>query len=64
MNEMIMVCHSVNNNTRTGHVISLCLDTNPLISLILPNRLKFTQLWYYSVNNRTIYCTAQDSCAG
>ena len=34
MNEMIMVCHSMNNNTRTGLVIYLCLDTNPLISLI------------------------------
>ena len=53
MNEMIMVCHSVKNNTRTGLVIFPCLDTNPLISLILLNRLKFwtfTQLWYYSVN--------------
>ena len=36
MNEMIMVCHSVNNNTRTGLVISLSLSTNPLISLIPP----------------------------
>ena len=34
MNEMIMVCPSVNNNTSTGLVISLCSDTNPLISLI------------------------------
>ena len=34
MNEMIMVCHSVDNTTRTGLVISLCLDTNPLSSLI------------------------------
>ena len=38
---MIMVCHSVNNNTRTGLGISYCLDTNTLISLMLPNRLKF-----------------------
>ena len=36
MNEMIMVCHSVSNNTRTGLVISLCLKTNPLINLIPP----------------------------
>ena len=36
MNEMIMVCHSLNNNTCTGLVISLCLNTNPLISLIPP----------------------------
>ena len=34
MNKMIMVCHSLNNYTRTGFVISLCLNTNPLISLI------------------------------
>ena len=34
MNEMIMVCHSLNNNTCTGLVISICLSTNPLISLI------------------------------
>ena len=37
MNEMIMVCHSLNNNTLTGFVISLYLNTNPLISLIPPN---------------------------
>ena len=36
MNEMIMVRDSVNNHTRRGLVISLCLDTNPLISLIPP----------------------------
>ena len=35
MNEMIMVCHSLNNNTRMGLVISFCLNANPLISLIL-----------------------------
>ena len=34
MNEMIMVCHSLNNNTCTGLVISLCLNPNSLISLI------------------------------
>ena len=34
MNEMVMVCHSLNNNTRTGLVISLCLNANLLVSLI------------------------------
>ena len=49
MNEMIMVCHSLNNNTRTGLIISLCLNANPLIGLIPLNDLElqtFTQLWY------------------
>ena len=32
LNWMIMVCHSLNNNTRTGLVISLCLNVNTLIS--------------------------------
>ena len=41
VNKMIMVCHSLNNNARTGLVISLCLNANPLISLIPPNGLKF-----------------------
>ena len=41
MSEMITVCHSLNNNTRTGLVISLCLNANLLISLIPPNGLKF-----------------------
>ena len=44
---MITVCHSLNNNTLTGLVISLCLHANLLISLILkppppsPNGLEF-----------------------
>ena len=29
MNEMIMVSHSLNNNTRTGLFVSLCLNINP-----------------------------------
>ena len=33
--------YSLNNNTRTGLVICLCLNANPLISLIPPNGLKF-----------------------
>ena len=37
MNEMIMVCHSLNNKKLTGLVVSLCLNANPLISLIPPN---------------------------
>ena len=41
MNEMIMVYHSLNNNTRKGLAISLCLNTNLLISLIPLNGLKF-----------------------
>ena len=36
MNEMILVSHSLNNNTRTGLVISLCLSKNALISLPPP----------------------------
>ena len=34
MNETIMVSHSLDNNTHKGHVISLCLNANPLSSLI------------------------------
>ena len=37
MNEMIMVCHSLNNNTPTGLVRCLCLNANPLISLLPPS---------------------------
>ena len=37
MNKMIMACHSLTNSTGTGLVISLCLNTNPLINLIPPN---------------------------
>ena len=36
MNGMTIVCHSLNNNTHTGLVISLCLNVNTLISLIPP----------------------------
>ena len=51
MNKMIMMSHSLNNNTCMGLIISLCLNTNPLVSLIPPFCLRFqtfTQLWYYS----------------
>ena len=51
MNEMIMVCHSLINNTGTGLTISLFSNTNPLISLIPTKHLNiqtFTQLWYFS----------------
>ena len=41
MNEMIMVGYSLNNNKRTGVVISLCLNANPSISMIPPNGFKF-----------------------
>ena len=34
MNEMILVCHSLNNKTRTGLILSLCLNTDPLVRLI------------------------------
>ena len=34
MNEMIMVSHSLNSNTPTGLVKSLCLNTDPLVSLL------------------------------
>ena len=37
LNEMIMAL----NNTRTGLVTALSLNTNLLVSLIPPNRLKF-----------------------
>ena len=43
--------HSVNNNTRMGLVISLCSNSDHLISLIplkLPPILAFTQLWHCS----------------
>ena len=43
MNEMIRVSH-LNNNTRTGLVISLCLNTNPLVSLIPQIALNFRHL--------------------
>ena len=36
MNELIMVCHSLSSNTCAGLVVSLCLNTNPLISLVPP----------------------------
>ena len=36
-----MACHSLNIITRTGLVVSLSLNVNPLISLIPPNSLKF-----------------------
>ena len=42
-----MVRHSVDDSL----VRSLCLNSNHLISLIVPNRLEiwtFTQFWYYS----------------
>ena len=52
---MIMMRHTVNNNTRMGLVIFLYSNSDHLISLIPPppppNCLKFwtfTQLWYYS----------------
>ena len=50
MNEMIMVSNSLNNNTRTGFVISFCLNANTLVSLIPPNRLK---LWTCKVHSLT-----------
>ena len=30
MNWMTIVCHSLNNNTRTGLIISLCLNVNTM----------------------------------
>ena len=41
VNWMIMMRHSVNNNTRMGLAIFLCSYSNHLISLIPPNGLKF-----------------------
>ena len=35
MNKIIMVCHSLNNNTHTGLVISLCLNASPLLCWVL-----------------------------
>ena len=48
-NKMIMACHSLNNNTRTGLVIYLCLNRNHFINLIPSPRItsNFRQLWYY-----------------
>ena len=34
---MIMVSHSLDSNTRVGLDISLCLNTNTLVSLIPPH---------------------------
>ena len=51
-----MVSHFLNNSTCTDLVIPLRSNTNPLVSLIPPNRLKFstfTQLWYYNTPNGT-----------
>ena len=50
MNEMIMVSYSLNNNTRVGLDISSCLNTNTLVSLIPPNRLKFPARWIQLLN--------------
>ena len=36
MNEIVMVCHSLINNTSMGLIVSLCSNTNPLVSLIRP----------------------------
>ena len=38
---VIMMHHSVNNNTHMGLAVSLCSNSNHLISLIPPNCLKF-----------------------
>ena len=38
---MITVSYSLNNNTRVGLDISLCLNKNTLVSLIPWNCLKF-----------------------
>ena len=45
-----MTSHSVNNNTRMGLVITVCSNSNHLISLIppkLPQILNTTQLWHH-----------------
>ena len=55
MNETIMVSHSLDHNTHTGNGISLCLNTNSLISLISPNGFKFwtfTQLLFTDIYYR------------
>ena len=44
MNEMFMVSHSLNNNTCKGLVISLCLNTNHLLSLVPLNHSNFRHL--------------------
>ena len=41
VNYMIMMRHSVNNNTRMGLVVSLCSNSNHLIGLSPPSCLKF-----------------------
>ena len=44
MNGMTILCHLLNNNTRTGLVISLCLNVNTLISLIPQMAANFRHL--------------------
>ena len=39
-----MVCHPLENNTRTGLVIYLCFNANLLISLIPPKASNFRHL--------------------
>ena len=52
MNEMIMVCHSLINNIRTGLVISLSSNTNLLISLIPQITSNFIHLQNYIENTQ------------
>ena len=56
MNNMIMMCHSLNNNILTGLVISLCLNANLLISLTPRMASNFRHL--LSCGTIEIKCTA------
>ena len=49
-----MVSHSLDNNTHTGHVISLCLNENPLISLIPRMASNFRHLLNYYLQTFTV----------
>ena len=49
-----MVNHSLDNNTHTGHVISLCLNENPLISLIPRMASNFRHLLSYYLQTFTV----------
>ena len=59
MNEMIMVCYSLNNNTRTGLAISLCLNVNPLMSLIPRMASNFRHLFSCGTVGQFLVCTSK-----
>ena len=45
VNYMIIIRHSVKNNTRMGLAVSLCPNSNHLISLIPPERPQILDIY-------------------